>query len=347
MKLATRCFPLGNLPYEEIEPTVRMEAKIFESFPYLALLPKIEPNETLLKRTLENIPGIKLEDNVVSAQLTSKFQQELTKLDKAFTQPTKKNLEPYAISSVFLEKYCQLIKKFKPANACINILGPFTVSQILKSTADEQILMDKNFRKLFIQAVSVKALWAIEKIKECCPTTIPVIVLEEPMFGQLGLIKRANEDITIDLVTGFFSKVIEKIKSADGIVAVQCLEKCDWKIPINAGVDIISYDAYSNPNNLTIIPETITEFLLNGGKINWGIIPVINENTIKLSNIDSVSKRLFTTMEILINSGVTARLVYNSALVSVQGNLDNLPLIFAEKAIILASQLSKRIPHMD
>ena len=118
----------------------------------------------------------------------------------------------------------------------------------------------------------------------------------------------------------------------------------DWQIPINAGVDIISFDAYNNPNNLSIMPDIITEFLKRGGKINWGIIPVMTESIVKSLNLDYVSKRLFSTMEGLIIAGVPENLVYNSALVSIQGDVHDLPVIFTEKAIILANQLSKKIP---
>ena len=65
---------------------------------------------------------------------------------------------------------------------------------------------------------------------------------------------------------------------------------------------------------------------------------------VKGLNIDYVEKRLFATMEGLIIAGVPETMVYNSALVSVQGDVDKLPLIFAEKALILSLQLAKRIP---
>ena len=173
---------------------------------------------------------------------------------------------------------------------------------------------------------------------------MPLIILEEPYFSNLGDLKRENEDITIELVTSLFARVVEKLKEAGAFVGVQCLNKCDWKIPINAGVDLISLDAYNNPNNLCIISEQVVDFIANGGKINWGIVPVMNEATVKALNIETVEKRLFSTMEGLILSGVTAPFVYNSAFVSIQGDTHMLPIIFSEKAIILANQLSKRIP---
>ena len=67
---------------------------------------------------------------------------------------------------------------------------------MLIHAAEEQMLTDKSFRKLFIQAVCVKALWAVEAIRTANSNTVPVIILEEPALGKLGELKRQNEEIT-------------------------------------------------------------------------------------------------------------------------------------------------------
>lgn len=345
MKLASRTFPVGALAYEDIETAKRMMAKLYEQNPYLPFLPNISKDDTILKRTFSNIPGIKIKDKKIVFKVGStSYKQGILKLDKAYNSSELKNLEPFAIESSFLEIFLKIVKKFKSKNAYINLLGPFTISQILNKTAEEQVLLDKSYRKLFVQSVAVKALWIIEKIKEVSPETVPVIVLEEPLLSQFGVLKKEDQDVTLDIVTNLLAKTIEKIKSKGALVAVQSMEKCDWKIPINAGVDIISFDAYNNPNNISIIPETIIDFISRGGKVNWAIVPVMTESIVKGLNIDYVANRLFATMEGLILSGVPERFVYNSALVSVQGDINKLPIIFSEKALILSTQLAKRIP---
>lgn len=345
MKLASRCIPLGSLPYESSDAATRLLVKFNEKLPFLAFLPKVSDTENIVHRTLENIPGIRIRGLDIKLKTgTNSYEQGLAKLDKAFNSPEPANLEPFKINSAYMEKFIPMIKKFKAPNAVINLLGPFTISQMLTQTAEEQMLIDKSYRKLFIQAVCVKALWAINKIKEACPDTTPLVILEEPLFGQLGDLKRENEEITVELVTALLSKVVEKLKEAGADVGIQCLDKCDWQIPINSGVDLISFDAYNNPNNLCIIPEQITEFISRGGKINWGIVPVSDESIIKSVNIDILSRRFFSTLEGLILEGVPEKFVYNSAFVSIQGDTINLPIIFAEKAIILANQLAKKIP---
>lgn len=345
MKLYTRCLPLGALPYETVEAATKMEVKLFEKMPFLARLPKIDAEDNIIKRTFENFPGVKINDhNVILKVSSNHYKQRISKLEKAFNHPNLEDLEPFAIAAPFMEKFLQMVKKFEPHYAQLNLLGPFTISQMLQNAAEEQMLIDKSYRKLFIQGVCVKALWMIEKIKEISPKTIPVIMFEEPLLGQLGDIKRNNEEVTVELVTALFSRVFEKLHEANAVAGVQCLDKCDWKIPISAGVDLISFDAYNNPNILTILPEQIIEFVERGGKINWGIVPVMNEAMVKSLNIDYLAKRLLSTMEGLILAGVPEKYVYNSAMVSLQGDVDKLPIIFAEKAIILATQLAKRIP---
>ena len=345
MKFISKCLPFGALPYDSIESTTRMMAKLYEKNPFLCFLPKISPDDNIINRTFTGIPGIKIKNNkVVINTGTNAYKLGMTKLDKAYNSADSKLLEAYAFDSPFLKKFISIIKKFKSHYAYVNLLGPFSISQMLNEAAEQQMLEDKTYRKMFVQAVCVKALWIIQKIKEVSPETVPVIILEEPLLAQFGTLKRENENITHDIVVNLLSKVIEKIKSTGALVAVQSFEKCDWKIPINAGADIISFDAYNNPNNLCIMPTVITDFIARGGNINWAIIPVISESIVKSLNAEYVLNRLTATMDGLILAGVPEKFVYNSALVSIQGDVDKLPVIFAEKTHILTSQLAKKIP---
>lgn len=345
MKFKVRSIPYGSLPYDNIDAVSRMMVKLYEHMPFLPHLPRLNANDTIAFRTLDGIPGVTVNGDKVSLKVgTEEYKKGLVKLDKAFNTPSFESLEPYAISSVYLERFLHLISKSKTSHACVNIWGPFTVSQKLMGLTDDQFLSDKSFRKLFIQSVTVKALWMIEQIKKANPKTVPIIVLEEPLLCRIGVIKKENEDITAELIITLMSRVIEKIKSAGAVVAVHCMEKCDWTVAIKAGADIISFDAYNNPNNLRIIPEQVGKFLENGGKINWCIMPVMTESIVKSMTLDDLTRRFVSTMEGLVNSGVHPKLVYNSSLVSIQGDVEKLPIIFAEKALMLTSQLTKRIP---
>ncbi len=348
MKFASRCLPTGKLPYENVGAATRMMAKLFENMPYIPVLPKVSAEDTILKRTVSNIPGFCIDDKGhLIIKKDRDFEGKFARLERAFSKPSKETLDEFGFDAVFLEKFLQMLKKFKSPQACVNLIGPFSISQMIVTDYPLPLLTDKSYLKLFIDAVCVKAFWIIEKIKEYSPETVPIIMLEEPILGRFGEIKRQDESITVEVVTRLFSRTIEKIKTAGADVGIQCLDKCNWQIPINAGVDLITFDAYNNPNNLNIIPDTVADFISRGGKINWGIVPTMTEAIVKSLNIEYLKKRLFTTLDGLVMAGVPSTFVYNSAVVSPQGDLDHLPLIFAEKALILTSQLSKKIPVLS
>lgn len=336
--------PLGALPYENLKSVTAMMAKLFPQIPYIPELPKLSETDKIINRSFCNIPGISVENKkVVITSGNNKFKEGLESLDKAFNNPFFENLDKFSFDAVFLEKYLQIIKKFRSKNACVNLLGPFTISQILNKSAEEQMLADKNYRKLFIQSVCVKALWIIEKIRKYNPDTVPIIILEEPELGGLGDLKRENENITSEVVINMFTRVFDKIKATGAIVGVQCFEKCDWSIPIKAGADLISFDAYSNPANLNIIPEIVSDYLREGGMINWCIVPTTSEHLVKGLTLDNIYKRFSNTVGDLILSGVPGDLLFKAATVSTQDDLYKLPVMFAEKAIMLSTQIGSKL----
>ena len=345
MNLLLKNLPCGNLPYENLDGAVTMMLKMYEQSPYLPFLTKIE-KENIYSRTLLNIPCIKFKDGKYFFGNTTKaFPVQLVQLEHDISD-LDKNIEKYAFESVFLKKYLKIIERIKPKEAVVNLLGPFSISQILKTKDDIQLLSEMCYRKFIVLFLSLRAIWIIKKIKALSPKTKPIIVLDEPFLNMAGSVKRSEDDVNQATIINLFSKVKDKIHEHGGVVCVHSFEKCDWQIPIDAGVDIISFDAFDNPNNLNIIPEKINNFLSGGGIINWAIVPIAGENYMKSLTNDFVNDKLQKTMKGLIEAGVNEHLVYSNSSVSVNSDLDELPIIFAEKAIMLCLNVSKKIPQV-
>jgi hypothetical protein len=113
---------------------------------------------------------------------------------------------------------------------------------------------------------------------------------------------------------------------------------------LEADVDMISFDAYQNSGSLNIIAKQINNFLAKGGYINWGIVPVSSEKTIKGLNCNMVYDRFIKAAEELGSAGVSLDLIYRNCTVSTIGGLAEISILFAEKALILLNQLAKKIP---
>ena len=54
---------------------------------------------------------------------------------------------------------------------------------------------------------------------------------------------------------------------------IHCCGNTNWKIILELGVDIVSFDSYSFGDKLALYPEEIKKFLQGGGFLAFGIIP--------------------------------------------------------------------------
>ena len=345
MKLNFKCMPQGSLPYKDVESALRMQIKLFENIPYLPFLPLAAKNETLVHRIFSGVSAIHKKDkNYILESNADVFKEKAKELNEDFNNSS--DLSKYITNSFFFDKYLQIIEKIKPKETVVSLLGPFTISQMLKND-DVELFSDKLYRKFLIQLVCVKSLAYANLIKSISPETKVIVMLEEPELKMFGSVKRENDDINLDVAIGLFTKIVDKLHANDVIAGIQSFGKCDWQIAIDSGFDIISFDAYNNPNNLNIIASKVNAFLAAGGYINWGFVPVTNEDVIKNLKADDLYNKLIKTFENLINEGVTAKLVYNNSTISTLGNMEKLPIMFAEKALMLSNQVAKKIPTLQ
>lgn len=346
MKLNFKNLPISNLPYEDVTLCKQMMLRLYENVPYLAELPKIDPNDNIVKRTVENLPGITYKDKklIIEDCYGSSFIKCAQELDQVFNSDDENKLDAYSSSSPFWELYTEMLKRIQPKYTVIRLLGAYSFAEAVFNVSTSTMLREKAYRKYIIQAIGVKALWFINKIKSLSPETKVILLFEEQQLYKFGSLKRNHEDITKDTIVSLFTKIFQKIQKAGGLIGVQSFEKCNWQLVLDSNVDLISFDAYNNPNSLNIISDRLGTFLAKGGYINWGIVPANNEKTIRSMNVDTAYKLFTKAIEDLSAEGISLDLLLRNSTVSVQDNLVNIPLLFAEKALMIENQLGKKIP---
>lgn len=347
MNLNFKNLPTGSLPYDNIQLCKQMVLRLYDKIPYLPELPIIDPNDNIINRSFGNIPGIVIKDGkiLLPDENSDKFTLAMLDLDRVLNTADLREYEPYGVNAPFTELYYAMLEKFKPQYTVMNFTGPFTFTNSVFNKNATLLLTDKTYRKFIIQAVSVKALWYVYKVKSISPNTVPIVMFNESMLYKFGTMKRNSDIITNDIAVSLMSKVFEKVRNAGALVGVQSFEKCNWQLVFDTDcVDYISMDAYNNPANLNILAKSVNKFLAKGGYINWGIIPVMNERAISSINIDIIYNRFINTIEGLAAAGVSMDMLYKNATVSIQGNIDVYSILFAEKALMMADKLARKIP---
>lgn len=243
------------------------------------------------------------------------FWPQLTNISKKEDMLIQFSDEMSSFYSVSFNKFLELIKETKPKYAKGQITGPFTLSLVLQ-TQD------------VIERLTQKALWQINEIKKVSPHTIPIIFIDEPSLSNL----KSKPPVKM------IKSISDRIKENGGMSGLHCCGNCDWTIALNAGIDIISFDAYSYIGTLG---DEIKTFLAHGGKIAWGIVPTKDKMALESANLNKMIEVFENGVKYLTKKGIDEKIIIENSLITPSCGAGSLSEELAEKAMNLTKQLSE------
>ena len=220
-------------------------------------------------------------------------------------------------------------------------MGPFTLATSLQDKNGQSAIYDETLTDIIVKLLSLKVLWQIKRIKLANPAAVPIIFMDEPTISQLGT--SAYLTISENDVVAMLKDISDLIKDNGGISAVHCCGKCDWTIPIRAGIDIINFDAFAFSQNLSVYALEIEKFLQCGGKIAWGIVPTLDCEALETSTLESIVDKFYKSVNYLTKKGVDEKLVIDNSLITSSCGAGSLPVELAEKAMDLVFKLSETL----
>jgi hypothetical protein len=142
------------------------------------------------------------------------------------------------------------------------------------------IYYNEEFRDVIIKALAMKCRWQIRKFQ--LYTENIICFIDEPIlsaFGSSTYVSVKREDIVAHL-----SEIIDVIHADNTIAAIHCCGNTEWSILMDAGVDIVNFDAFSYGETIASYPEDVKKHFSRGGMLAWGIIPTsiaIREHTVE------------------------------------------------------------------
>jgi len=168
-----------------------------------------------------------------------------------------------------------------------------------------------------------------------CRNTI--IFIDEPYmsaFGSVGMMLSREKVISL---------LEEVLGGISGLKGVHCCGNTDWSILLSTSVDIISFDAYSYAQSLSLYPAEVKKFLEGGGTVAWGIVPN-EEEALAGESAASLQDRLEEAMAPFTRKGIPFRQMIEQGLLTPSCGLASLD---AEEAVAhaleLLAELSERI----
>ena len=345
-ELKLECLAIGSLPHNNLENALSLVKNCFNSVPFWPQLTKINKNEDMIVQFLENMPSFFIcNDKCCMETESDKFFEGIEQFYADYEEITSDInafcLDKYAISKKYscaFPEFLEIIKDTKPKFAKGQIVGPFTLATTLVDKQGRCAIYDETLREIIVKTLSLKALWQIKKIKDANPATTPIIFIDEPSISQLGT--SAYITVSQTEVSDMIKEIVEVIHTHEAMCAIHCCGKCDWKMPVKAGVDIINLDAYSYAQNLSLFKNDLEKFLLKGGIIAWGIVPTLDKEALEKADIKSMLDVFLKGVKYLTNKGIDEKLIIDNSVITPSCGAGGLSIELAEKAMKLTKQLS-------
>ncbi len=348
-KLTLECLAIGSLPHINLESAMELVKKDFNKIPFWPQLTKISKNEDMIFQFLENMPSFFIDENSGKSYLETESDKFFENIEQFFADYEEitadincDTINKYAVnSSCTFPEFLKIVKNTKPAFAKGQIVGPFTLSTTLVDKAGKCAFYDETLKEIIIKTLTLKALWQIKEIKCASPDTTPIIFIDEPSISQLGT--SAYITISNDEVMCMIKEISDIIQSNGAMSAIHCCGKCDWEIPIEAGVDIINLDAYAFAQNLSLFSENLKNYLTEGRKIAWGVIPTLNPEILEKADLNSMISVFDNAVKYLTKKGIDEKIIIENSLVTPSCGAGALSEELAQKAMDLTKKLSETL----
>lgn len=317
MSFFPRCVAtgIGSFPHRDAGAACDVILSTIPEIPVWPQLSKIDYRESMEIQFSEGFPCVVFDETKHRIYFDT-GGVHTHDLGKFYENYVEENLDYFKISREFGRGIYEMEKKLSETTLSTikyfktQVTGPITFGLSIVDENKRAIYYNEVFRDVVVKGITMKARWLLKKFNSLGLNQICFI--DEPILSAFGSstyvsVQRAD-------VVGYLGEMIEAIHKDGALAGIHCCGNTEWTILIDAGVDIISFDAYEFGETIGYYPKQIKEFLENKGAIAWGIVPTserINQET-----PESLVKQLENKIENLANKGIEKELIWEQCLIT-------------------------------
>jgi methionine synthase II (cobalamin-independent) len=331
---------VGSVPFEDVEKTC---SDILEHLPLIPYWPQFVKRSHLEDMNIqysEGLPFLEIVEKkrALVVSQTKNIESELASFYEHFMV---QDIDYFAISKSYATGLFTLLdiidrSGFNCAYIKGQSTGPVTFAAGITDTNGNSVLHNPEILEAVVRGVSIKALWQVREIEKSGNKTI--IFLDEPYLSGFG---SAFTPIERREVIENLRTVINYLReNSETLIGIHCCGNTDWSMIIEAGPDIINFDASEYMDYFLLYPDDIERFLKGGGIIAWGIIPTANftgEET-----VEGLFSRLQKGLGHINELGIDGRLIAERSILTPACGMGTMTPEHATKCLKLLSQLSQK-----
>ena len=340
---------IGSMPFEDANYAVEVSLAKLPEAPIWPQLPKLGLNEQMEIQYSEGIPSGVIDriknrmyfDTSVdySEAFASFYENYLAAMDP---DDGNGDCSTMAISKEFSKGIYALEDTLKSKNlkfpfVKVQTTGPCSFALTLVDENKRAIFYNEEFRDVIVKALAMKCRWQIQKFQPFAEKIICFI--DEPIlsaFGSSTYVSVNREDVIAAL-----EEMISAIHADNAIAGIHCCGNTEWSILIDAGADIVNFDAFEFGETVAMYSESVKKHLNRGGVLAWGVVPT--SKAIREQTVDSLEARLEQVMDNLAGKGIDKKLIVEQAIITPSCGTGSMDKQDAEKVFQMVHDLSERM----
>jgi len=338
MAFNPRCLPMsvGSLPHKDPEAACDV---IFEHMPVIPAwpqLPRRSFRENMYVQYGERFPGLVVDMGREKVLVDrSRAEDELEPLYFAYLEDEVKTWGISAEHAAGLQTFLTRKEALTAADAIKGqVTGPISMGLQVTDQALRPILYDEVLADALSKHLRLKATWMEQQLRQMHETVI--VSLDEPYLSAFGsaFISLSREQIITALEECFAGLTCLK--------GLHCCGNTDWSIVLETSVQILSLDAYSYAESLSLYPEAVGAFLQRGGIIAWGIVPQDGAE-IAAATVAGLVERLEAAWKLLTDKGIPLEDILAACLITPSCGLGSVAVEPAERGLELTAEVSEAV----
>lgn len=334
---------IGSMPHRDAVRALELILKACPEAPCWPQLPLLGFQENMMAQYSEGIPCIRVdrEDSKIYFVRPESYPDELTRFyENVFHAEKTGDFSAFALSEFYAKGIHAFTHRMSGTREIPQpfvkgqITGPLTFGLSILDEKGLPSLFDETLSDVIRKGVLMKALWQIDCLKPCGKTGI--LFVDEPIlaaFGSAAFINLSREQAVSTL-----EEIFSAVKSSGFLVGSHCCANTDWSLMIEAGVDIINFDAYAYLDSLALYSESVADFLKRGGYLAWGIVP--SQQLEKRPSVETLFDMLLKGIDQLVGKGLPREELVENLLLTTSCGLGTLTEDEAERALDELQQLS-------
>ena len=345
-----RCLPvlIGSLPVDTHDEAVSIIFEHTPDIPLWAQLPR-NPKELMIPQFLPGMPGVVKENETVFVDIGSPaYENEILSFYEDYVSVTEGGLPldgtRFAMTDDTARGFFSFIDHVKslpslPVAVKGQITGPISFTLGIADREKRAIFYDEQARDAAIKLLAMKATWQA-KAMGCFGKPV-IVFLDEPALASFGTSETIS--MTADDVLNCLKEVVDAVHAAGALAGIHVCANTDWSLVLDAGVDIVNFDAYGYFDRFILFPERIRSFIRNGGVIAWGIVPTSDGETIDRESVDSLVAKWRDQIGAVSGLGIETEQIVDQSLITPSCGTGSLSPEHARRVLQLTRDVSQTI----